>query len=45
MYIIVLNTSTLTLQQPSYLIGIFTHLKLCLADALHNFKSVEILQI
>ena len=25
---------TLTL----YLIGIYTHLKLCLADAIHNFK-------
>ena len=23
----------------------FTHLKLCLADAIHNFKWVEIIQI
>ena len=28
-----------------YSIGIFTHLKLCLADAIHNFKSVKIIQI
>ena len=27
------------------LIGIFTDLKLCLADAKHNFKSVKIIQI
>ena len=27
------------------LIGIFTHLKLCLADAIHNFKWVKIIQI
>ena len=25
--------------------GIFTHLKLCLAAAIHNFKSVKIIQI
>ena len=25
--------------------GIFTHLKLCLADAIHNFKWVKIIQI
>ena len=35
----------LTLQQPSYLIGIFSHLKLCLADAIHNFKWAKIIQI
>ena len=29
----------------SYLIVIFTHLKLCLADAIHNFKWVKIIQI
>ena len=28
----------LTIQPPNYLIRIFTHLKLCLADAIHNFK-------
>ena len=28
-----------------YSIGIFTHLKLCLADAIHNFKCVKIIQI
>ena len=28
-----------------YLIGIFTHLRLCLADAIHNFKWVKIIQI
>ena len=30
---------------PSYSIVIFTHLKLCRADAIHNFKRVEITQI
>ena len=25
--------------------GIFTHLKLCLADAIHNFKWVKIMHI
>ena len=25
--------------------GIFPHLKLCLADAIHNFKWVKIIQI
>ena len=25
--------------------GIFTHLNLCLADAIHNFKWVKIIQI
>ena len=36
---------SLTLQPPNYLIGIFIHLKLCLADAIHNFKWVKIIQI
>ena len=35
----------LPLQQSSYLIEIFTHLKLCLADAIHNFKWVKIILI
>ena len=35
----------LTLQPPNYSIWIFTHLKLCLADAIHNFKWVKIIQI
>ena len=35
----------LTLLPPSYLIEIFTHLKVCLADAIHNFKWVKIIQI
>ena len=30
---------------PNYSIWIFTHLKLCLADAIHNFKWVKIIQI
>ena len=31
---------------PSFLIGIFTHLKLCLSDAIHNyFKWVKIIPI
>ena len=35
----------LTLSPPNYSIWIFTHLKLCLADAIHNFKWVKIIQI
>ena len=35
----------LTLQQPNSWIEIFNHLKLCLADAIHNFKWVKIIQI
>ena len=34
-----------TLVPPNYSIWIVTHLKLCLADAIHNFKWVEIIQI
>ena len=30
---------------PNYLIWIFTHLMMYLADAIHNFKWVEIIQI
>ena len=37
--------SALTLQPPNYSIWIFTHLKLCPADAIHNFKWVKIIQI
>ena len=37
--------SALTLSPPNYSIWIFTHLKLCLADAIHNFKWVKIIQI
>ena len=33
------------LEAPSYLTWIFTHLKLCLADASHNFKWVKISQM
>ena len=29
----------------SVIIWIFTHLKLCLADAIHNFKWVKIIHI
>ena len=32
------TNSSLSLALPNYSIGIFTHLKLCLADAIHNFK-------
>ena len=39
------NQNFLTLQPPNYSIWIFTHLKLCLADAIHNFKWVKIIQI
>ena len=31
----------LTIYLPGYLMEIFTHLKLCLADAIHNFKLSE----
>ena len=34
----------ITLSPPNYSIWIFTHLKLCLADAIHNFKWVKIIQ-
>ena len=30
---------------PNYLNGIFTHLKKCLADTIHNFKWVKIIRI
>ena len=35
----------LTLYPPNYSIEIFTHFRLCLADAIHNFKWVKIIQI
>ena len=35
----------LTIQPPNYSIWIFTHLTLCLADAIHNLKWVKIIQI
>ena len=35
----------LTLYPPNESIWIFTHFKLCLADAIHNFKWVKIIQI
>ena len=34
-----------TFYPPNYLIGIFTCLKLRVADAIHNFKWVKIIQI
>ena len=40
-----ININWLTLQPLNYLIAIFTHLKLCLADAIHNFKWVKVIQI
>ena len=39
------NNLLLTLSPPNYSIWIFTHLKLCFADAIHNFKWVKIIQI
>ena len=36
---------TFTPQPLSYCIGILTHLKLCFADAIHNFKWVKMIQI
>ena len=41
----VMHHEGLALQPPNYSIIIFTHLKLCLADAIHNFKWVKIIQI
>ena len=38
-------TLVLNLLPPNYSIWIFTNLKLCLADAIHNFKWVKIIQI
>ena len=32
-------------ESACYSIEIFTHLKLCLADAMHNFNWVKIIQI
>ena len=39
------GTYSWPLKPPSYFILIFTHLKLCLAIATHNFKWVEIAHI
>ena len=39
------SATPLTLSPPNYLIWIFTHLKLCLADAIHNFKWIKNIQI
>ena len=39
------ENNSLTLQPPKYAILIFTHSKVCLADAIHNFKWVKIIQI
>ena len=39
------GNDALTLEPPNYSIWLFTHLKLCLADAIHNFKWVKIIQI
>ena len=33
------NTNYANLKPPNYLIGIFTHLKWCLADAIYNFAT------
>ena len=33
------------LQPPNYLIGISSQLKLCLANAIHSFNWVKIIQI
>ena len=45
LYVLLSLVNKLTLYPPSYSIGMFTHLKLCLADAMHNFKWVKIIQI
>ena len=39
------SLASLTLQPPGDSILIFTHLKSCLADAIHNFKWVKIIEI
>ena len=45
MYLTFWIRASLTLQPPNYSFWIFTHLKLCLADAIHNFKWVKIIPI
>ena len=40
-----MSAHRLTISPWNYLVGIFTHLKLCLADAIHNFKCVKIIEI
>ena len=39
------NTDSKFRHASNYLIGIFTHLVLCLADAIHNFKWVKVIRI
>ena len=39
------SSACLTFESPGYLIGIFTHLKMFHADAIHNFKWVKNIQI
>ena len=42
---LVLTLSPLPLKELNYTIQIFTHLKLCLATATHNFKWMKITDI
>ena len=44
-YTVYLNIICLTLHPPNYSIWIFTHLKLCLADAIHNFKWFDKMEV
>ena len=39
------DNNSLPLWPPNYSIWIFTHLTLCLADAIHNVKWVKIIQM
>ena len=41
----IIRTKGLTLDPPNYSIGILTYLELRLADAIHYFKWVKIIQI
>ena len=41
----IITTFYYPFKPPNYSNWIFTHLKLCLADAIHNFKWVKIIQI
>ena len=40
-----INKCEISVRLTLYLIWILTHLKLCLADAIHNFKWVKIIHI
>ena len=45
MHVLCQTWAVLAFKAQTDLILIFTHLKLCLVDAIHNFKRVKISQI